>query len=534
MRTAILRALGEVIRLHTILRVGFGVALVGFLIVCYRIGIGLRIEKGLLEPSLVPLAAGATVLYLLGIERRTSYVRLVRPTRWREIWHHFFRAADILLFHVYSHPWRALVPLTGLAVVSSFYASEHIRSVSGSGALLTLVAVQLGGLASGLLFRSVIVARVFREQLMANVVADRVILFGAAGALPGAFITLSALGYGGEFLQAAVVGVVADAIVWFKRRRFMALLRRALICETYARCTALAHTHPFAARFRDLLRRGRVGEARRLVRRLGPQVTGEEERITSCVCAGTLMLLDKQRGRLSAFLRQALADYPDCPCLLNLLAGLHFSLAQHQEGVVVLRRALEMSPDNAHIHANLGAMLGEMGRPKEAVEELRAAVRLDQTCGSAKAHLALYMAEYVDEFCSEGIGSRERILLDALMLVLQAERALVDGSIGAVGRMDPVPTNVFLKDIEALIFFRMGNRRLSHEMWVACLQMDPHYARAHVHLAQLFGSLGDESREHFELYRTLFLTRRGDRSYSRYAREILASAGLEVAQGIGD
>jgi Flp pilus assembly protein TadD len=81
-------------------------------------------------------------------------------------------------------------------------------------------------------------------------------------------------------------------------------------------------------------------------------------------------------GAAEAVCREALRREPGDAGALHFLGMLAFEAGRREEGLGLLRRAMEARPYEAQFHGNLGAVLGRMGRHEEALGPLREAVRL--------------------------------------------------------------------------------------------------------------------------------------------------------------
>jgi TolB-like protein/DNA-binding winged helix-turn-helix (wHTH) protein/Flp pilus assembly protein TadD len=78
-----------------------------------------------------------------------------------------------------------------------------------------------------------------------------------------------------------------------------------------------------------------------------------------------------------ASLQRALELDPGNSAVLNLAAGLAFSLGRFEEAVELGRRAITLDPLNAAIHGSLGETCSTLGRQEEAEVEFKKALELD-------------------------------------------------------------------------------------------------------------------------------------------------------------
>ena len=81
--------------------------------------------------------------------------------------------------------------------------------------------------------------------------------------------------------------------------------------------------------------------------------------------------------------RTILANEPDNPDALHLFGLVLGEQDRHAEAVSHIERALELRPDAAPFHHNLGGIYRRLGRTADAVEAFRRAVALKPDYGEA-------------------------------------------------------------------------------------------------------------------------------------------------------
>ena len=97
-----------------------------------------------------------------------------------------------------------------------------------------------------------------------------------------------------------------------------------------------------------------------------------------------------QKGEFAAVVDQAEAlsrDFPDTVFLCNILGSAHASLDQPEPAIRYFRKALEIRPDIAETHSNLGKLLSKTGRGQDAVTSFKRALRIKPDY--ADAHYSL-------------------------------------------------------------------------------------------------------------------------------------------------
>ena len=73
---------------------------------------------------------------------------------------------------------------------------------------------------------------------------------------------------------------------------------------------------------------------------------------------------------------------------LDHLAGMRFGQRRYEDALALLRTLLEINPDNALTHSNVGAALLRLGRPQEALQSIERALALDPDLETARTGLA--------------------------------------------------------------------------------------------------------------------------------------------------
>ena len=100
----------------------------------------------------------------------------------------------------------------------------------------------------------------------------------------------------------------------------------------------------------------------------------------------TAQALNRPEAAVEYFER-ALATDPHHPGSVDYLARLRFGQKRYQESLALFQKLLEMTPDNAQAHANLGATLYYLGRPKEALRSFERALALDPNLTATRTGL---------------------------------------------------------------------------------------------------------------------------------------------------
>ena len=80
--------------------------------------------------------------------------------------------------------------------------------------------------------------------------------------------------------------------------------------------------------------------------------------------------------------------YPNVPLLFNLVGACYKALGQLEGSVKMFETAVNIKPDYAEAHKNLGITLRDMGRTDEALENLKKAVLMEPKYVDAYYNLA--------------------------------------------------------------------------------------------------------------------------------------------------
>ncbi|MGZ8429878.1 MAG: tetratricopeptide repeat protein, partial [Candidatus Deferrimicrobiaceae bacterium] len=70
----------------------------------------------------------------------------------------------------------------------------------------------------------------------------------------------------------------------------------------------------------------------------------------------------------------------------------YYALGEKEKAGESLRRAVKIAPENVVARLNLGMLLGEMGKPKEAEKEFRAVAKIDPKSAQAAYNLCVVTA----------------------------------------------------------------------------------------------------------------------------------------------
>jgi protein O-GlcNAc transferase len=182
-----------------------------------------------------------------------------------------------------------------------------------------------------------------------------------------------------------------------------------------------------------------------------------------------LALGHHRAGRIreaQAIYRQVLSLEPEHPDALHLLGTL-LQESDVEEALSLLRRAVQLDPNAAHFHCNLGALLGRMGRQEEAVSSLHEALRLKPEYPEAWNNLGVAL-EKLDRH-PEAVNAFNKMLL--LRPADAPSHQCRGGCLRKMGRLD-----------EAIRSYRRA------------AELKPDYAEAYHALAAAYGEQGNQAQ----------------------------------------
>jgi len=122
--------------------------------------------------------------------------------------------------------------------------------------------------------------------------------------------------------------------------------------------------------------------------------------------------------------RTALLSTPDHVPTLHLLGLIRHRLGRHDEGLVYLRRAVNLLPVNPDLHNDLGIVALAAGRHDEALAHYREALRLRPDWAGTHNNIALLLVEFGRT--AEAISHWREALR------LQPEQAALHNNLGVV------------------------------------------------------------------------------------------------------
>lgn len=119
---------------------------------------------------------------------------------------------------------------------------------------------------------------------------------------------------------------------------------------------------------------------------------GAVDRRRASLQATLLAAAERHRARdlaaAAGLYRDVLADDPRQPDAVHLLGMVLAAQGEVASGERLVRRSIELRPERAHFHSNLGNLLNRSGRTDAAITAYRHAIELDPTSPDPRANLA--------------------------------------------------------------------------------------------------------------------------------------------------
>jgi len=109
---------------------------------------------------------------------------------------------------------------------------------------------------------------------------------------------------------------------------------------------------------------------------------------------GLSNLRDQQTGLALAAFQEALGLDDETPAYWNTLGWLYLQLGKLDEAIPRFRKAIQLQPDYAEAHLNMGVALAEGAKWEEAVAEYKKAIALPTLSTPHVAHQNLGLALY--------------------------------------------------------------------------------------------------------------------------------------------
>jgi tetratricopeptide (TPR) repeat protein len=178
------------------------------------------------------------------------------------------------------------------------------------------------------------------------------------------------------------------------------------------------------------------------------------------------------------------------------LARLQASYWRHSESL--FRHALEVAPDNAVAHVNLGSVFEQAGRPDEAQTHYQEALRIDPGLAQAHNNLANVLdamgkfTEAVPHY-EEAIRlrPRESIPRNHYGMALAGQGRFTEALSNYAAAMAVAPLDAQPHYLSGVALLKRGQTERAIEDFRAALQLDPNHAKALDRLARVLACARD-------------------------------------------
>ncbi|MCK4782555.1 MAG: hypothetical protein KAV87_02310 [Desulfobacteraceae bacterium] len=314
-----------------------------------------------------------------------------------------------------------------------------------------------------------------------------------------------------EFVFGFCLGLSIDLYLSLQQRQKTYNIRRGLLTYTYVK-NAVASDERFVS---ALL----LGSPRRLKRSIAgvKKQSGDNETYYLMQCC--YLFFRKRYSKLNDLLNTLPVEMRDGPWFRHLEVGMCFSRGDAGCGIEGTREilasvnSLDKSSNNlrAHLLVTLAGFY-EFQYVKtrnqndlvDAIDCCRKAVQLEEECPLAHTNLAYYLAESVDTFEN---GANEEVRVSALEHLNEGLYRFSNNQTYPWFYCSSQRTsfaNMLYLDVRGYIYMKMGITRFAREDFADCILKDPLYAKAHLHLAELFERISpDTAREEDAAYQYL-------------------------------
>ncbi|HHH42017.1 MAG TPA: tetratricopeptide repeat protein [Chloroflexi bacterium] len=211
---------------------------------------------------------------------------------------------------------------------------------------------------------------------------------------------------------------------------------------------------------------------------------------------------------------------------------------QYEEALAELEKALELAPEDANVHANLGTAYANLGRTEEAIAEWQEAIRLNPD------H---YLAHYNLGVVYNDLGQTEEAIAELQEAIrVNPDYAPAHRELGLayaeMGREEEAiaeyqealrvdPDNVEVHVDLGISYAKQNRLDEAIAEWERALQINPDHAFAHYNLGVAYANLGRaaEAVAEFQTYLRL----RPDASNRAQVEQWIAELGGEAGTALG-
>jgi Flp pilus assembly protein TadD len=213
----------------------------------------------------------------------------------------------------------------------------------------------------------------------------------------------------------------------------------------------------------------------------------------SAVVASAAMTPDEQVCDVAADIALRLGDYPTA--------------------IVLHRRLVQSSRDNALAHYHLGFAYGMVGHVTEEIGEYRTAMSLGLYKWDLFVNLGLaYFDRHEFEKATTALetavslGPEHAEAHFNLAVVYERENRLDEALQQIIASLVLAPEDLDAANTDAIICAKMGNLVFAHNIWTQLVQAAPDYAPARTNLAILHRSCGGSCGTYSHSHRTKILS----------------------------
>ncbi len=206
------------------------------------------------------------------------------------------------------------------------------------------------------------------------------------------------------------------------------------------------------------------------------KITHDDEEFENSIVLQTKILSDLKRTPEAISLVKKLIDNPNRrqPLYYNLLAGIYVTQDQLAIGHEILKKGVELYPDNIQLLFEYGLLLEQEGKQNEAITSMEKVLKLQPDHVEALNYLGYTWAD-------------NNIHLDKALAYIKKAIALK-------------PDNGYILDSLGWVYFRMGDLEKARKELEHALTLEPKDPYIHEHMGDIYQSTGQKEKAR-ETYR---------------------------------
>jgi tetratricopeptide (TPR) repeat protein len=216
------------------------------------------------------------------------------------------------------------------------------------------------------------------------------------------------------------------------------------------------------------------------------KITHNDEEFENSIVLQTKILIDLKRTSEAITLVKKIIDNPSRrqPLYYNLLAGIYVNQEQLANGHEILKKGIELYPDNTQLAFEYGLLLEQEGQQNEAITIMEKVLELQADHVEALNYLGYTWAE-------------NNVHLEKALEYIKKAITLK-------------PDNGYILDSLGWVYFRMGDLEKARTALEHALSLEPKDPYLNEHMGDIFQSTGqkEKAREHYRKAIEMFKDRK--------------------------